>query len=139
MSDPASIAREYLEAAPRRDFDKCRQLFHPQYSYTGGDGQRQEGAEAGIAVADMFTTAFPDVKLEIKQTHVTGDVVIVEFVASGTHTSDLMGIAPTGRQISIPVCIVLEIRDGKIYAEREFMDMLHMMQQLGVAPAPATA
>jgi ketosteroid isomerase-like protein len=34
---------------------------------------------------------------------------------------------------------VLEIRDGKIYAEREYMDMSHLMQQLGVAPAPATA
>ena len=139
MPDAAAIARQYLEAAPRRDFDTVRQLFHPQYSYTGGDGQRQEGAEAGIAVADMFTTAFPDVKLEIKHTHVTGDVVIVEFVASGTHTSDLMGIAPTGRKMSMPVCLVLEIRDGMIYAEREYMDMLHLMQQLGVAPAPATA
>ena len=139
MSDAASIAREYLEAAPRRDFDKCRQLFHPQYSYTGGDGQRQEGAEAGIAVADMYTAAFPDVKLEIKHIHVTGDIVIVEFVASGTHASDLMGIAPTGRKMSMPVCLVLEIRDGKIYAEREYMDMLHLMQQLGVAPVPATA
>ena len=139
MPDPASIAREYLEAAPRRQFEKVRQLFHPQYSYTGGDGQRQEGAEAGIAVADMYTAAFPDVKLEIKQTHVTGDVVIVEFVASGTHQGELMGIAPTGRKMSMPVCIVLEIRDGKIYAEREYLDMAHMMQQLGVMPAAATA
>jgi len=32
-----------------------------------------------------------------------------------------------------------EVRDnGKLYAGREYMDMLHMMQQLGVAPAPAT-
>jgi len=139
MSDAAAIARQYLEAAPRRDFDTVRQLFHPQYSYTGGDGQRQEGAEAGIALADMFTTAFPDVNLDIKHTHVTGDIVIVEFVASGTHKGDLMGIAPTGRKMSMPVCLVLEIRDGKIYAEREYMDMSHLMQQLGVAPAPATA
>ena len=139
MSDPAAIARQYMEAAPRRDFDKCRQLFHPQYSYTGGDGQRQEGADAGIAVADMFTTALPDVTLDVKHAHVSGDSAIVEFVASGTHTGELMGIAPTGRKISMPVCLVLDIRDGKIYAEREYMDMMHLMQQLGVAPAPATA
>ena len=140
MSDAAAIARQYLEAAPRRDFDTVRQLFHPQYSYTGGDGQRQEGAEAGIAIADMFTSAFPDVKVEIKHIHSVGDsVAIAEFVASGTHTSDLMDIAPTGRKMSMPVCLVLEIRDGKIYAEREYMDMLHLMQQLGVAPVPATA
>jgi len=37
------------------------------------------------------------------------------------------------------VCDVIEVRDGKIYAERGYMDMMHMMQQLGVAPVPATA
>jgi steroid delta-isomerase-like uncharacterized protein len=138
MPDAAAIAGQYVEAATRRDFDRCRQLFHPQYSYTGGDGQRQEGAEAGIAIADMFTAALPDVKIEIKHTHVAGDVVVVEFVASGTQQGDLMGVAPTGRKISMPVCMALEIRDGKIYAEREYMDMLHLMEQLGVAPIPTT-
>ncbi len=139
MTDLARIARQYLEAAARRDFDTCRRLFHPKYSYTGGDGQRQEGQEAGIAVADMYTTAFPDVKLAIKQTHTTGDVVIVEFVASGTHRGKLMDIAPTGRKMCIPVCLVLEIRDGKIYAEREYLDMAHLMQQLRVTCTPAYA
>ena len=139
MTDPASIARQYLEAAPRRDFDKCRQLFHREYSYTGGDGKRQEGADAGIAVADMMTTAFPGIELDIKKTHVAGDVVIAEFIASGTHQGDLMGIAPTGRKVSIPACLVLEIRDGKIYAEREYFDMAHLMQQLGVAVGPGHA
>ena len=140
MSDAAAIARQYLEAAPRRDFDTVRRLFHPQYSYTGGDGQRQEGAEAGIAIADMFTSAFPDVNLDIKRIHSVGDnVAIAEFVGRGTHKGDLMGIAPTGRQMTLPVCMIIEVRDGKILAEREYMDMLHLMQQLGVAPAPATA
>jgi steroid delta-isomerase-like uncharacterized protein len=139
MSDPAAIAREYLEAAPRRDFDKCRQLFHPQYSYTGGDGQRQNGPDAGMAVAQMFASAFPDGREEIKRIHTAGDVAIVEFTGSGTHQGELMGIAPTGRQVTMPVCNVIEVRDGKIYAEREYFDVAHMMQQLGVMPAPATA
>jgi len=139
MSDPAAIARQYLEAVPRREFDKVRELYHPQYSYTGGDGQRQEGADAGIAVAQMYTTAFPDVKLDIKGIHVAGNVAVVEFVANGTHQGELMGIAPTGRKISVPVCNVMEMRDGKVYAEREYFDAALMMQQLGVIPAAATA
>ena len=76
----------------------------------------------------MMTTALPVIMLEIKQTHVAGDVVIAEFIVSGTHQGELMGIAPTGRKVTMPVCLVLEIRDGKIYAEREYMDMEHMMQ-----------
>ena len=39
----------------------------------------------------------------------------------------------------MPVCNVIEIKDGKVYAEREYMDMAHMMQQIGAMPAPATA
>jgi len=139
MSDIASIAREYSDAWNRRDWARWRELLHPEYTYTGGDGQVQKGPEAGLAMAQMFANAFPDGKGDIQKITAAGDIAIVEFTGRGTHTGDLMGIAPTGRQVSIPVCDILEIRDGKIIAEREYMDMLHMMQQLGVAPAPATA
>ena len=139
MSDAASIAREYLEAWNRRDWARYREILHPEYTLTGGDGQTQKGQEAGLAVGQMFATAFPDGKIDLKSVHATGDVAIAEFIGRGTHTGDLMGIAPTGRQMTIPVCEIYELRDGKIYAERQYMDMLHMMQQLGVAPAPATA
>jgi len=140
MSDPATIAREYFEAWNRRDWARSRELYHPGFTYTGGDGQVQTGPDAGIALLQMWANAFPDGKIDIQRIHSVGDNVAVgEFVARGTHKGDLMGIAPTGRQITIPVCNVIEVRDGKIIAEREYMDMLHMMQQLGVAPVPATA
>ena len=139
MSDPATIARDFLESWNRRDFDHWRELFAPSYTYVGGDGVIQKGPEAGMAVGQMFATAFPDGKIEIKQIHVAGDTAIVEFVGSGTHNGDLMGIAPTGRTMSVPVVTILEVRDGKIQAEREFMDFAHIMQQLGVVPAAATA
>jgi len=139
MSDPAGIAREYFDAWNRRDWAKFRSLMHPDYSYTGGDGQQQKGPEAGLAVAQMFAGALPDGKIDVQRIHVAGDVAIVEFIGSGTHDGDLMGIAATGRHMSVPVCNVIEVRDGTIYAEREYMDMMHMMEQLGVAPVPTTA
>jgi len=139
MSDAASIAREYLESFNRRDWDRIRELFASGYSYTGSDGEKQQGPEAGLAVVQMWANAFSDAKADIRQIHVAGDVATVEFQASGTQDGELMGIAATGRKVSMPVCTVLDIKDGKITAEREYMDMAHMMQQLGVMPAPATA
>ena len=139
MSDAASIAREYNDAWNRRDWARWRELLHPEYTYTGGDGQVQKGPEAGLAMGQMFGNAFPDGKGDIQKITAAGDIAIVEFIGRGTHKGDLMGIAPTGRQVTVPVCDILEIRDNKIIAEREYMDMLTMMQQLGVAPAPATA
>ena len=87
----------------------------------------------------MLAAAFPDGRIGLRQIHSACNTVIVEFTGSGTHRGDLMGIAPTGRQASMPICTVLTVRGGKIVSEREYMDMAHMMRQLGVMPAAATA
>ena len=139
MVSPADIAREYVENWNRRDWKAYRELLDDQYTYTGGDGQTQRGPEAGMAVGQMFATAFPDGRIDLRQIHTAGDTAVVEFTGRGTHSGDLMGIAPTGRQISIPVITVLTVRGGRIVSEREYMDMAHMMRQLGVMPAAATA
>jgi len=139
VSNPESVAREYLESFNRRDWDGMRNVLAPGYSYTGGDGEKLEGPDAGIAVAQMFAGAMSDARLEIKKVHVAGDTAIVEFQGSGTHDGDFMGIAATGKKVSMPVCVIAEVRDGKIQAEREFMDMSHFFQQIGVMPEMATA
>ena len=120
MSDSTNIMRQYMEAIPRRDFDRIRQLFHPQYSYTGGDGQRQEGPEAGVAVAQMYTAAFPDLKLDVKHMHAAGDdVVITEFIVRATHQGELMGIAPTGRKVEYPCYFLPTFRPFGTNAHRD--------------------
>jgi steroid delta-isomerase-like uncharacterized protein len=136
---PRDTAQDYTEAWNSRDFDRMRDLMHPDYSYTGGDGQEQKGPEAGLAVSRMFASAFPDGRISIVSMKEAGDTVFVEFIGRGTHGGELMGIAPTGKSITIPVCNVLEVRDGKIYREREYMDMATIMVQLGVMPAGAPA
>ena len=140
MSDPATIAREYLESFNSRDWDRMRGCVHADATYTGGDGNRMTGGpDALIAVAQMFAGAMSDAKIAIQKIHVAGDTAAVEFIGSGTHDGDFQGIPPTGRKVTMPVVTVLDMRDGKIIAEREYMDMMHLMQQLGVVPAAATA
>jgi predicted ester cyclase len=113
MNDSANVMKQYLEAMNGQDIQKIRQLLHPQYSYTGSDGKRQEGIEAGIAVASMYMNAFPDMKLDVKHSYAVGDVVVTEFIGRGTHKGKIMDIAPTGRQVAIPVCNVVEVREVK--------------------------
>jgi steroid delta-isomerase-like uncharacterized protein len=133
------VARASTDAWNKRDFAKMRELHHPEYSYTGGDGQEQKGSDAGMAVAQMFASAFPDGRIDVVNIKETGDTAIVEFVGRGTHKGELMGVAPTGKTLALPVCLILEVRDGKIYREREYMDIMTMMTQLGVMPAPVAA
>ena len=136
---PTDIVREYTGAFNSRDFERARELLHSDYTYTGPDGQEQRGPDALVAVLKMWANGFPDARIDIQNIKESGDTVVFEFVGRGTHRGDLMGIAPTGKSVTIPVCVVLEIRDGKIYREREYMDMATMMAQLGIMPAGAPA
>lgn len=132
MQDLKNMVEQYLDAVPRRDFGLIRQMLHQQYSYTGGDGKKQEGPEAGIKVMEMATKAFPDLFFDIQHMIVSGNIIVTEFLSRGTHKGELMGISPTGKNVVVPMCNIIEIRDGKIFSEREYFDALFMMQQLGV-------
>ncbi|KAA0233539.1 MAG: Aklanonic acid methyl ester cyclase DnrD [Acidimicrobiales bacterium] len=133
MANAAELHRQMLDAVLDRDFDKLRDLCHADYVYAGGDGVEQKGADAGVAVAETYSTAFPDLSFEIRsQYEFDGDVSVLELTARGTHEAELEGIPPTGRRVEVVVCNIIEIQDGKIYREREYFDGLSLMQQLGV-------
>jgi steroid delta-isomerase-like uncharacterized protein len=136
MADASGLHREMLDAVSARDFDKLREMYHPDYTYLSSDGNEQKGAEAGVAVAQMYTSAFPDIVLEVRHLHSCGgDTSVMEFTARGTHKGELEGIPPTGKSVEMLICDVIEVRDGKVYREREYFDAMSMMQQLGVIPA----
>ncbi len=137
MSTASNIHKEVLDAWNRRDFQVMRNLYHAQYTYTGGDGKEIRGPDAGVDVARMYANAFPDGKVEIRNVFVQGDTAVCEFRAHGTHKGEFLGIRPTGKRIEINVCNVIELREGKIYREREYMDTATMLTQLGVNQIPA--
>ena len=137
MPTTSNMHREFLGAWNRRDFEQMKTLIHPDYTYVASDGKEARGIEAGLQNAYIYAKAFPDSQIEIKQVYVLGDTAIAELIARGTHAGDLMGIPPTGRSVELLICNVMELRDGKIYREREYMDRLSMLEQLGLAPSSA--
>jgi len=74
---------------------------------------------------------------------VEGDKAAWRETFSGTHTGDLMGIPPTGKQVRIDGISYGRVRDGKAVEHWGSGDNLGMLQQLGVIPmmgaAPAGA
>ena len=140
MASPADIAREYLEAFNRRDWAKVHAIVHSDYTYTGGDGQEQAGGpEVALGIMEMYASAFPDVRLQIRRQYTQGETSITEFTYDGTHSGDFMGIVPTGKRVRGPVIMITDVRDGKIYREREVVDLAHMLTQMGVSQIPAAA
>lgn len=86
--------------------------------------------------ATLFA-GFPDFWLDVRQRHVAGEAVIVEGALGGTHTGEWMGIAPSGRTVSVPFCAVFTFEeDNRLKAEVVYYDRLSLLSQLGVLKVP---
>ena len=98
------------------------------------------GFPSGIAgvkqVFGMYRGAFPDLAITIEDMIADGDKVVARWTSRGTHRGDLMGIPPTGKQVTITGIDIFRFEGGKIAEHWANFDMLGMMQQIGVAPSP---
>jgi steroid delta-isomerase-like uncharacterized protein len=133
MADAAGLHREMFEVIASRDLTRLTELYHPDYAYASGSGE-EGGVEAGLQVAETYTKAFPDMTFTVENEFSCGDNSVLEITVRGTQTGDLPDIPATGRAVEMRLCNIVEVRDGKIYRERDYFDTLTMLQQLGVLP-----
>ncbi len=95
------------------------------------------GVEGFKQVFTMFRTAFPDLHVTVEDMIAEGDKVVSRTTARGTHKGELMGIAPTGKQVTVAEIRIHRIAGGKIVEHWGIVDKLSLMQQLGVVPTMA--
>jgi predicted ester cyclase len=112
------------------------------HSALGMDDQNVEryfrlGLEtARLQGARMLELRAPDLHVTIHQQLAEGDQVMTYKTLHGTHLGEFMGIPPTGKQVSFDLIDIFDIANGKIIAHRAVVNMLGLLQQLGVVPAP---
>jgi len=105
------------------------------YAAPGGASDR-EGYERTVT---MYHTVSPDMHYAVDDIVTEGDKVAVRWTGQGTHKGDLMGIAPTGKQVTITGISILRIAGGKIVEEWGEMNLLGALQELGTFPPPSQA
>lgn len=96
-----------------------------------------EGIEAYRQFGSQYFSAFPDLQITPEDLIAEGDKVTMRYDWRGTHKGELMGIAPTGKQVRTTGISILRIANGKIAEQWDSFNNLGMLQQLGVIPMPA--
>ena len=81
-----------------------------------------------------WLNAFPDLTFTVEQMVADGDRVASQMTMQGTHSGTWMGIAPTGKQISLQMMTIHRIEAGKIVEDWVLVDSLGLFQQLGLVP-----
>lgn len=92
------------------------------------------GRDAFLAFTHVYKGALPN------QQHTTihdllaeGDKVVCRHTHWGVHDGELMGVPPTGKEITVPGIEIFRIANGQIAEFWHQDDLLSLMQQLGVA------
>src|SRR5262245_26440832 len=93
----------------------------------------REGHKQAIA---PLVGAFPDVQGTIDDLITEGDKVVTRETYRGTHQGELMGIAPTGKPVTISLIRICRMAGGQIAEGWVVFDVLGMLQQIGALPPP---
>jgi predicted ester cyclase len=86
-----------------------------------------------------FVEAFPDLRLTVQDIFSVGDKVAARVAFHGTHRGEFQGIPPTGKEVAFSSIEVNRMVGGKVEEHWVELDLLGLMQQLGVAPGPTTS
>lgn len=86
--------------------------------------------------ARTWRGSFPDWHSTFEELIAEGDRVAERWTGRGTHRGELQGIPPTGKHVETPGSVFYRIIDGKIVEFRGQLDMMGLMQQLGVMASP---
>jgi steroid delta-isomerase-like uncharacterized protein len=98
-------------------------------------GERAEGEQVRAHVARIFD-AWPDIAFATRRLYVREDLVVQEWTASATHSSELrrgdISAPPSGRRVQWEGLDVLPFERGLIKRKDVYSDSVAILRQVGL-------
>ena len=130
-----NVRRGFEEAINQRKLDLFDELMAPNY-VNHNMPMPQPGPAGMKAVLGMFITAFPDFHVTVEDVIGEGELASSRGYFTGTHQGDFQGIPPTGKQVKVGYIDMWRAENGMLVENWVQLDMVGLLQQLGVMPAP---
>jgi steroid delta-isomerase-like uncharacterized protein len=89
-------------------------------------------ADKGMPFLRNLSTAFPDLRVQIRSIMGTARTVVVEITVEGTQRADFLGIANQRKRIEIDQAWVLTASHGKIASIRAYWCQSQLYRRLGI-------
>lgn len=132
----ALMRRFFEEVFSRRNLAAADEFIDSNYVDHNPMPGQAPGLDGFKQMMSMFFNAFPDMQVTAEDMIAEGDKVVTRMTARGTHSGEFMGVAPTGKQITIKGIDINRVAGSKMTEHWEEFDMLGLMQQLGMVPPP---
>jgi predicted SnoaL-like aldol condensation-catalyzing enzyme len=110
----ALVKRYNVELIEQGSQQSALDILAPGFTnHSAPEGQR--GADALVYFFNhLLKPGLSDIKVLIDQQIAEADLVTTHKRITGTHTGDLMGVAATGKMVSIEVIDILKVQHNKV-------------------------
>jgi steroid delta-isomerase-like uncharacterized protein len=134
----ALVRRFFEDFCTNRQSELADELIAGDYVSHGPQAPPAQGPDGVRARVGVYQEAV-DGRWDVQEIFAAGDRVVARWIGRGTHQGELMGVAPTGKPISVEAISVFRIAGGRIAEEWTVWDALGLLQQVGAVPAPDAA
>lgn len=146
MSDPldgernkAVVHRLYEEVWNQNNADAADELLSNDFEGRAAAEHPLAGPADVKALAAMWRAGLSNLHVEVEAAYAESDRVVTRYRITGVHTGPLLGVAPTGREVSVAGMSIARLAEGKIVSDWGEMDLLGLLQQIGAVPMPGGA
>jgi steroid delta-isomerase-like uncharacterized protein len=129
-----ALVRRWAEGMTAGGLDVLNEIIAPDFVHRNPADPNMAPGPAGLkAMESMWLAAFPDFRTRVEDQIAEGDKVATRWTGQGTHTGEIFGIAPTGKQVTLSGVFIDRIANGKIVEHWDEADIQGLLQQLGAA------
>lgn len=136
LDENRAVVTRYVYEVNMQNLDAFDEFVDPGFIDHDPIPGQQPGIPGLKAAYQMFIDAFPDVWFTFEDLIAEGDMVVGRGVIQGTHKGAFLGIPPTGKTIHWTGTRMFRVKNGKVTEGWINLDMLGLMQQMGVIPTP---
>jgi len=132
-TDAAELVREYLAAWNAHNVEGLMALFADDCVYEDvALGRLEQGRERVRALVESVFVDIADFKMEAGSAIGLGDWAATEWTMTGRFVhSTVPGLAATGRSFAVRGATILELRDGRIRRNSDYLDVPSFLRQTG--------
>jgi steroid delta-isomerase-like uncharacterized protein len=130
------VRRRFAEL-DKGNFAVLDEMFDPAYRLNFPTATTPLSLDATKRFYRALYAAFPDLTHTITEQISARDKVVTRWTARGTHRGTWMGVAGTGKTISLAGINIYTLKNGKLAESHVQWDLLGLLRQLGaVTVAP---
>ena len=125
-----TVVYRWLTAGDAGDFDAFDELLHPDAVIHAPLGLSTTSRDAEKAVWKDALAAMPDIRHDVQEVVVDGDVEMARVVVTGTIARSFAGVEASGRSFRIDQAVITHLRDGKVFEAWEIADIAALRAQV---------